>query len=335
MVLNGAGGATLGTGAICGLATIRQGEDLSCWTLIDTDVFRALPQTWLAKIKDSRDIYSGTDETIVYSQVVALAYYTSQAAFAQVARRDLTFSHIYGEPARYRGQVIHVEGRLLRLKRYAPPDEALEAGVSNLYEAWIHPEEFGAVPYVVILPAWTPGLSEDLLTKDKIEQYIRVSVDAYFFKKWLYPNRDGREVEAPFLIGHSLVLLKVRDATSGGGSTWVTRLIYAFLGLLLGLLALVVFLTYWFRKHDNAIRRRILARMPEFALPPPDAPPVAPPVAVPVPTSHGINRPGTQVPRIVFSSGSRDRSGEAKSSGEEGGASSDTKDKPPDEGAGA
>jgi len=332
MVLNGVG-ATPGTGAIVGLATIRQGEDLTCWELRDTDIFRALPRSWLQIIQDSRDFYSGNLETEVYSQVVILAYYTSQAAFAQAARRDLTFAHVYNEPGRYRGKPIHIEGRLLRIKRFAPTNEALEAGVGHLYEAWIHPEEFGAVPYVAMLTAWPSGLSEDLLSREKIEQYIRVSVDGYFFKKWAYRNRDGKEVEAPFMIGHSLVLLKTRDPLDTEGSAWVRQMVYAFVAMIVGLLGLVIFLTYWFRKNDNNIRRRILARMPEFALPPPDVPPVAAPVAQPVKTGTGINHPATQASRIVLSSGARERGGAA--SGDESGSSSGKKDKPPDEGAGA
>ena len=117
-----------------------------------------------------------------------------------------------------------------------------------------------------------------------------MAVDGYFFKKFRYKANDrrGTEREAPLVIGHSLVLLsKPEPADPGARAGWIYLLVYLFAGVVVALVLGVVGLTYWFRRSDEKVRRRLLSRLPEFALPPPDAPPVAPPVVAPVQRVNG------------------------------------------------
>src|SRR5262249_17852055 len=106
-------------------------------------------------------------------------------------------------------------------------------------------------------------------------------------------------------------------------------ILYAFLGIIGGLICGVIVLTYWYRRNDNLLRQRLLRRMPEFALPPPDVPPPAPPVAAPVKPVNGHHPSAPSRPRVTFPSPAGERG-----SGDEG-KTSEQKDKPPGEGAGA
>ncbi|MFO0841885.1 MAG: hypothetical protein U0797_05715 [Gemmataceae bacterium] len=267
-------------GALSALGVLEAGQQLDCWSLIDTDHFRPLPEDWLKVITDNEPIGAGGVEAEVYSRALIRANFTSSKAFKRAARKDVTYAHVYGEPARYRGTVVRVEGRLLRVNRFDPPHEAQEAGVNDVYEAWVFNEQLGTNPYCVLFTEWPAGLPRDLLGEGRIDRVVRVAIDGYFFKRYRYNANDprGRELDAPLVIGHGLLLLGPA-AADDGSATFPIKLVMGVFGAVFGgLIVGVVAVTYWYRRSDRRIRRRILARMPEFALPPPEAAPVAAPV---------------------------------------------------------
>ena len=320
------------TGPFAELGTLVAGQQLDCWALLDTDAFRPLPQEWLDAVTDGRGIPVGGLEAEVYSRVMLRAHYTSAKAFSGVIRKDVTYSHLFEEPERYRGVVVPVVGRLLRVNRYAPPYEAAEGGVNDLYEAWVFSEMLGANPTCIVFTEWPENLSRDLLGVPKIDSYIKISLDGYFFKKLRYKSNDrrGSEREAPLVIGHALVVMgHTRAGSSSQTSGWIQTLVWGFGGVVLALILGVVGLTYWYRRSDNRVRRRILARMPEFALPTPESTPLAAPVA---PVARPVNDklPVSAVPRITFPAGRGQRGDGPKENGGNG-----KKEHPPDEGAGA
>jgi hypothetical protein len=334
LVLGGFG-PSAGTVALTELANLGAGHYLDCWALLDTDQFRRLPNEWLEAVSDGKAIPVGGVEAEIYARVVTRANYTSSAAFARAARKEVTYTHVYSEPDRYRGVVVHVEGRLLRVNRYDPPHEATDAGVNDLYEAWVFNEQLGANPYCIVFTEWPADLPRDLLGEPKIGQVIKVSINGYFFKKFRYKanDRHSTQREAPLVIGHGLVVLSMDANGRSGAAIWMSTFVWVFAGILGALVAGVVALTFWYRRSDDRVRRRILARMPEFALPPPDVPaPVAAPVASPVGQRRLDPAPHTSAPRFSFPTGSGERG--SPRSGDEGGSPS-KKEHPPDEGAGA
>jgi hypothetical protein len=267
----------------------------------------------------------------MYARVLLRANYTSSRALRGAVRKDVTYSHLSEDPARYRGGVVHVAGRLLRVNRYAPPFEAADAGVNDVYEAWVFPEQLGANPYCVVFTEWPDALPRDLLGAAKIDRPVQVAIDGYFFKKFRYKSNDrrGNERDAPLVIGHGLVVLSASGGDRSPESVaWLKTMLWVFAGVVLALILGVVGLTYWYRRADSRVRRRILARMPEFALPPPDAPPVAAPVAPLARPVRGGERPVPAPHRIRHSGGGGDR-GEGRS---ENGGNGKT-EHPPDEGA--
>jgi hypothetical protein len=268
--------------ALAELAVLQAGDDghpdgLGCWSLIDTDRVRAFPEAYkqAGVIRDGHDISVGLPETTAYSNILALAYYTSPSAFRNAARRDLTYAQIFAEPAEHRGQVVHIEGRLKRLSRLEPPLEAKAQGVSDLYEAWIFNDAYGLNPFCALFTQLPMGL-KDRVGEGKVGGIVEVSFDGYFYKKFRYKAADSRERtarDAPVFIGRTLVP-RSQPSTLPAEDDWGNQVMAIFLGVVGSAVVVVVGLTWWFRHTDERVRRRLAVRQPrELVLPPPaDAP---------------------------------------------------------------
>ena len=205
--LNGFRGDPAGLSALTQLATLKAADHLNCWALRNTDRFFKLPDSWLPTVTDGRGIPVGGPEAETYSRVLALANYTSAAAFKRAVRPDITYTHIYNEPDSYRGKVVHIEGKLKRINRFDPPFDAAQAGVNDLYEAWVFSEHLGTNPYCVLFTEWPADLPRSLLGKPRIKGDYLVGIDGYFFKKFRYQANDGKNTQrdAPLVIGHALL----------------------------------------------------------------------------------------------------------------------------------
>jgi hypothetical protein len=278
------------------LAVLQAGDGLGCWELLDTDRLRPFPEAFKdGRIQDGKDIGVGTPETAAYAEVLTLAHYTSDRAFRRAARSDVLYYNLFNEPAQYRGDVVRVEGRLRRLLRWKPPPEAAARGVNNLYEAWLFNDDSGyGNPFCAVFTELPPGLTP----RDKFEPAQPVSFAGYFFKKFRYQGPDKKWRDAPLLIGHTLT---VRAAGAGpaaeAGDNWAEHLGLIFLGVVATTVCVVVALTWWFRRSDVRVRRRLLAARGahEFVPPPPDVA-VAQPVEPAAGDNGAADRPGPARP---------------------------------------
>jgi cbb3-type cytochrome oxidase subunit 3 len=210
----------------------------------------------------------GDEESQAFSQVLVLANYSSTRAFQRAARHDLSYANLYQESAKYRGEVVHLTGRLLRLIRFDPPLEAAGQGVSSYYEAWIFSDGYGNNPYCAICVELPPGLKP----APKIEG-VEVACDGYFYKRFRYKAADSYRPEqyrdAPVVIGHGLTILARSEPQ--GPQTWGHGVMVVFVaGVSLSVL-FVIALTVWFRYSDHRVRRRLqMAREANLVLPEPD-----------------------------------------------------------------
>jgi hypothetical protein len=321
------------------LATLAAGDYANCWRLLDTDVVRRIPRRVLKVVRDGRGIANGSLEVDAYVEFLVRAHYTSAKAFARAASRDITYAHLFNEPARYRGRVVHFQGRLKRINRYDPPPEAAAEGVSNLYEAWLFNEHFGPHPFVVVFTEWPAKLPIDLLGEPKIDRVVEVSFDGYFYKKFRYKAIDSKantRRDAPLLIGHTLTVKRVPPA-AGESNEWANTLLYVFLGLLAAVVFLVVGLTYWFRRTDSRVRDRLLASRGEFVMPPPDALPVNAPDVPSGKSAGGARLVAPLAGRAVPAAQAGDRGGERPGQPPRAGGTSEkgAQAPGPDEGAGS
>jgi hypothetical protein len=198
-------------------------------------------------------------EDAVYWQAVFYAAKVPTPAFARAAapNRYLTFGHLYTEPAKYRGKVVHFQGRLVRLKRLDPPQYARDRGIEALYEAWIYLDQPGAHPICAIVPHQPAGVD----VGDSLR--VRVEVDGYFFKRYRYVSgrldEDGNNVplSTVLLIGPTLTVQaapRVGSSSLVGGSflPWI-------IGFAVGVVLIMVGMTWWFRRSDHLVQGRLQA----------------------------------------------------------------------------
>jgi hypothetical protein len=258
------------------LVMLQAAEQRDCWTLINTDELRPFPDYFLAPgfIRDRRDISVGVPEYEAFWQTLVLAHYTSANAFGRSARRDVTYANLFNEPEQYRGHVIRVSGRLIRLLAFPAPDEARADGLGTFYEGWIMTDPYGENPMCLVFTDLPSGLQVDNERKYNDE----VSFDGYFYKRYRYKAADSKKRnefrDAPMLIGHTLFgrFNKATVAESAESDNWGHSLIWVFLGVVGGAVVGVIGLTFWFRYHDSRVRHRLRASRNPVFVPPSEGP---------------------------------------------------------------
>jgi hypothetical protein len=206
----------------------------------------------LGGVEDRAPVRSAEEnyyEAQAYNYLLVKAHKLPPDILTGNARRDLTFAHLFEEPDKYRGELIHIEGRLKRLRRFDAPKLAGKDGVPQLFEGWLFTDTSFNNPYCVIASELSPGVhvGEELDT--------RVKFDGYFFKRYRYKAAYGRFYDAPLLIGRELSPAGPASPPSEETSSFAHLLLPAFLGVLGTTAALAVGLTWWFRRGD----RRVLA----------------------------------------------------------------------------
>jgi hypothetical protein len=215
-----------------------------------------LPPLWLNR-----------EELLAYDKLVLHAREMPSDLLRRAARRDVTFADLFGEErGKYRGQLIHIDGRLKLLRRLDLPStlEGLADGLNELYEGWIldRPSE---AHYCVVVSELPPDL------KPAEEMDRPVECNAYFFKRYEYPTRErangGGNVRrlAPLLIGKTI---RPKAQPAAGASLWVLPA-----GVLAGTIGLValglgvgVAVVWWFRREDRRIRARLRQARPDPAV---------------------------------------------------------------------
>jgi hypothetical protein len=207
---------------------------------------------WL--IEDRRPVASrqeNSSEYDAYNYVLIQAHQISSPVLARGARHDLTFAHLFEEPEKYRGEIVHVEGKLTRLRRFDPPPRAKAEGVAHLYEGWLFDTSaYGAHPMCLVFSELPPGMA----VGDKVD--YRVAFDGYFFKRYRYRAAD-RWRDTPLLIGHVPTLLQPPMTVAEEGLSHGTSLVMGFLGLLAGTFVLALGLAWWYQRGDRQIRARL------------------------------------------------------------------------------
>lgn len=261
------------------------GKGKLVWVETEPETAAPLDPELLAGVKDRRPLPDITGRPLdelplaaqAYFEALKLANETSVERFAKSARKHahVKFAHLYNDPARYRGEVIHVEGRLARLRRYDDvPRPAWNLGVREIYEGWIFGETRGAHPWWVVFTALPDGLEP----AERTDKYV--SFDGYFYGLVRYVTAEKGERDTPLLIGSALVLKNPPPATAEPTSpisgTFLTGMVAFFFGVVM----VVVVLSWWLRRGDQRVRHqlnvlqaeRTIAMLENEAAPPPPGP---------------------------------------------------------------
>ncbi len=285
--ITGAAAALAGLGtqdghaALLELALLQMGETSKLWSLQETDSALPLTPYLLAEVRDGLPIAMLPDqkgkakadkpdlnnlndfEALAYDEAVYKASLTSVGAFANSARRDVSIAQLMNEPKRYRGEVIHFEGRLRMVRHYDAPAQIRGQGVIDLYECWVMDPNVGYRNPVCFIATELPA-GVTIAEKTNHE----VQFDGYFFKRYRYGSVDskpGYARETPLFIGRSLTVVKQPSALDKPAESWPVTLPVIFLGAVLLMFVLAVGLHWWYRRADQAVRRRLEnARTPRF-----------------------------------------------------------------------
>jgi hypothetical protein len=212
-------------------------------TAIDRDLLDGVEDR--APVRNADENYA---EDRAYNYLLVHARKFSAAELRAQARTDLTFVHLFEEPAKYRGQLITLKGRLRRLTRFDPTPLAAKEGVPDLYEGWLYAEGNFTNPFCILASEIGPGLS----TGEKIDR--EVTFTGYFFKRYRYKAGDGWR-DAPLLIGRRIELASEtpEPVPSLIGSVYMPA-IFAILG---ATLILALGLAWRLRLSDRKVRARL------------------------------------------------------------------------------
>ena len=177
-------------------------------------------------------------------QLMCVARAADAARLAKLARRDVSYPNLANDPDLYRGEPVHIAGKLARLQKWEGFGASNDYGFETVYEAWIYPPGFAAyakepLPYRVLVAEKPAGvepfasLDEVAAGRDRVTDDT-VSVDAYFLKQFAYRNNAGKAKWAPMLVGDRLVLNHVvkpdyslQIALAGGAFVGLLGLAYA------------------------------------------------------------------------------------------------------------
>lgn len=203
-----------------------------------------------------------------YTHLLLQARKADPEQLARRARRDLTYAHLFEQPGTYRGEPVHIQGRLKRLRKFDAPAAARAEGITALYEGWVFDDLYFANPYCVVVTELGPGVQ----VGERVDQ--RVTFDGFFFKRYRYKAGDTVR-DCPLLIGHVLALEPASATPPESPWSFQKAFLPAFLGLLVATGLLAVGLTWWFRRSDRLVQARIAStRIPTFLEPEP-APPAS------------------------------------------------------------
>lgn len=187
-------------------------------------------------------------EFLAYYDALLTAHGASNAGFARGARHDIPFVSLWEDPSKYRGDIIHIEGRLYRVRKLDAAFFVHDMGVRQLYEGWVYTDNEGTqFPWCIVFTDPSPGIT----TGERMD--VPVSFDGFFFKRYRYLAKSGKVRECLLLIGHS----PVPDRAAAADARWPTLLIVGLASLVGTTITLVVLLTWWYKRTDRRVRDRL------------------------------------------------------------------------------
>jgi hypothetical protein len=234
---------------VVGCATARAAERPGDPVMADPDdvsIDRDLPM--FLHIEDRQPVLSARenlDEATAYNYLLTRAHDASAAAFARKSHPEVRHYHLWDDPQKYRGEIVHVEGELRMLRRYDAPKLAQNGGVRDLYEGWVRDDHDKHNLWCIIFTDLPEGLNVDG------SRGQHVAFDGYFFKLYRYTDNNHDARLAPLLIGHA------PEYEVPVAHTFPTTFLLCFLGLISTTVTVVLAVAWWFRRGDDRVRQRL------------------------------------------------------------------------------
>lgn len=240
------------------------------------DLAPPLNPDWLADIVDGRPLPDLRGKTLdelpksalptyhAYCEALINAFQLPPDAFKKSAKEnvDIKFPHLWNEPKINRGKVIPVQGRLVRVRKYEAPWPAKKAGIQHLYEAWLYGDTKNSTPYCLIFTV----LPEGVPVTEKIRR--QASFEGYFLGRFRFrvgSIDEQRDVDIPLFIGPTIRVAE-ETATPIDDTPFSLVVLVGVVALLVGLVGVIIGISWWFRKGDSAIQSKLAARREQQTL---------------------------------------------------------------------
>jgi hypothetical protein len=155
------------------------------------------------------------------------------------ARRDVYFTHLYQDPATFRGQLIHLR---VHIRQILPqPDLGPNsANAKEVYQATVRTDESQSNPYMLVLTEKDPNLPVGA------DVHAEGTFVGFFHKLMTYEDREGTRRAAPVLIGR---LRWMEDPIQKGLKEQESTTAWVFLGVF-ALIAIVLGSQWWYSRSQ-------------------------------------------------------------------------------------
>lgn len=232
-------------------------------------------------IVDLQPLRLEEEEKEPYEDVLLHAHGFPAAELIAAARHDVSVGDMLHREQAARDEVrfelVHVEGKLKRLKRIPSLPRLSEAGITELYEAWIFPRVGRTTEPVCVILSKIPAVLEPA---DDYTPGVSVNTAGYFFKVVSYKSNqpiakdpDGVMIRrAPLLLGHGLTTATDPRPDNASISDLLTVSVVFGGAVLIAVLGLAL----WLRRSDAGSRRANTNRLRNPYTPPTETPPGPP-----------------------------------------------------------
>ncbi len=205
-----------------------------------------------------------SNESKAYDYVLAHASKIDPALLKKYAVAGVPFQDLILENTRgdYQRELLHYEGRLVRLRRFKAPAGLGLDKIEWLYEAWILPKSNQRQDPIFFVLTCVEA-PEGLEPSEEYKKPIWVSFDAYYFKVLTYPTAekkpDGKPQwrRSPLFLGRNFTINPPPEK-SGDGGEWAAG--FALAAITIALVCAAVF-TMIHRRGDRKVKSEFYRRL--------------------------------------------------------------------------
>lgn len=192
-----------------------------------------------------------------FSEAMIFARETPLSAFKKNAEENkhVTHAHLMATPAKYRGKVVAVTGRLKMLRREDPTLLAKKGHVKDTFVGWVFGPTRHATPYCIQFPNLPPGLDpgEDM--------NVQVTFYGYFLATFKYkgaPDGDRpRILTTPLLVGPTVVVHDKAEIVEEAETPLAIIVLGVAISFVLFLSVVFFVMYFWLQRGDRKVLRTL------------------------------------------------------------------------------